>query len=449
MEHADVVIVGAGAAGLAAARDLSGTGLRVVVLEARQRMGGRIETVRPPGCAVAVELGAEFIHGQAEETLRVARAAGVPAVEIPDVHWRRTPRGFETRDFWGTVARVLSRVPKRGDRSAAEFLRSLRRVAPADRRLVRSFVEGYHAAPLDAISARSIALDREDAAPGANPQFRILDGQDRLIEWLAAGCDPDTTSIRTGTAVARVDWTARGVALSDAGGRSIRAAAAVITVPLGVLHAPAGSRGAIRFVPDLPPAFRRALGKVAMASVVKITLRFREAFWERDGFLERRLSSRRAADPARLVFLHDAEAAFPTWWTAAPARVPLLTAWAGGPAAAARRARAVPPEEVAIETLARLLRMRRAELESQLAAAWRRDWTADPFSRGAYSYARPGGASAARVLARPAGARLLFAGEATAADETGTVAGALSSGRRAARELRSIFRLGRVGEARR
>jgi monoamine oxidase len=439
VEAVDVVIFGAGAAGLAAARHLSGTGLRVVVLEARGRMGGRVETLRPSDSPLPIELGAEFVHDAAPETLRVADAARLTAFDIPDVHWRKVDGKFESRDYWGVIARVLARVPPRGDRSAAEFLASRRRLSPADRALVRSYVEGYHAAPLEAISARSIALEPGDGG-SASRQLRLPEGQDRLIAWLADGCDPDTTSIRTGTAASRVDWNVRGVRVTDASGRGIRAAAAVVTVPIGVLQAAAGTCGAIRFVPELPMATRRAIRKLAMGSVVKVILRFRVPFWERDGFLEERLRGSKAArDGTGLVFLHDADARFPTWWTAAPARAPLLTGWAGGPAAAAIRAGGAPPAAAAVEALARLLEMRRGELEALLASAYSRDWTAEPYSRGAYSYARPGGAAASRALARPVGGRLFFAGEATADDQTGTVAGAIASGRRAAVQVRAAL----------
>jgi len=446
MDDTDVVIVGAGAAGLGAARELAGTGLRVTVLEARERTGGRIETLRLPDSPLPIELGAEFVHDAAPETLRIADAARLPAFDIPDVHWRRVGRKLESRDFWGVIVRVLSRVPSRGDRSAAEFLASRRRLSSTDRALVRSYVEGYHAAPLEAISARSIALEPGDAESSSR-QLRLPDGQDRLVAWLADGCDPDTTSIRTGIAVAVVEWGPRGVRVADASGEKICAAAAVVTVPVGVLQAGAGACGAIRFVPDLPAAPRRALRKLAMGAVVKVVLRFREPFWERDGFLAARLRGWKGAPEGGLVFLHDAAARFPTWWTAAPARAPFLTGWAGGPAAAAIRARGIPPPEAALECLARLLAMNAGELGALLASAHTRDWTGDPYSRGAYSYARPGGAAAGRTLAQPIGERLFFAGEGTAADQTGTVAGAVESGRRAAGQVRTV--LGKLSRRRR
>jgi len=442
MRTADVAIVGGGAAGIAAARDLAAGGLEIVVLEARERLGGRIETLRRPEAAVPVELGAEFIHGTPKETMRVVDAGRLAAVRIPDVHWIRTPRGLEERDFWRPVARVLSRVPRSGrDVSAAEFLRSKpARAGGRVRALVRSFIEGYHAAPPDDVSARSIAMDPEDREAGRS-QFRILDGQDRVVEWLRSGIDPGAVEWRTGSPVTRIEWsTPAGATLTDALGRRVRARAALVTVPLGVLKAEGGARGAIRFEPALPAAKRRAIASLAMGGVVKIVFRFDEPFWEREGFMAR---LRRKPGGEGLVFLHAPGAPFPTWWTSAPARSTLLTAWAGGPAADRLRAGTVPPAEVALSTLAELVEIPRRTLSARFASADTRDWTADPYARGAYSHALPGGAGAARALGRPIGKRLFFAGEATSAEETGTVAGAIASGRRAAREILSALGSGR------
>jgi monoamine oxidase len=439
---ADVAIVGGGAAGLAAARDLAAGGLEVVVIEARERLGGRIETLRRPDAAVPVELGAEFVHGTPKETLRVVDSGRLVAVRIPDVHWFRTPRGLEKRDFWRPVAGVLSRVPRSGrDVSAAEFLRS--RAARAGGRLatlVRSFIEGYHAAALDDVSARSIAMDRNEREDG-RAQFRILDGQDRVIEWLRSGAEPGAVEWRTGSPVTRIEWRAPGgVTLTDALGARVRASTALVTVPVGVLKAGGGARGAIGFEPALPAAKRRALASLAMGCVVKIVFRFDEPFWEREGFMARR---RPSAAGDGLVFLHAPGAPFPTWWSSAPARSTLLTAWAGGPAAQRLRAGKAPPAEIALSALAELLEIPRRSLAARVASADSRDWTADPYARGAYSHALPGGAGAARALGRPVGGRLFFAGEATSSEETGTVAGAIASGRRAAREIAIALGSGR------
>src|SRR5919201_1294251 len=100
----DVVVIGAGAAGLAAARDLSQAGLRLVVVEARPRIGGRILTLHDPRAPLPIELGAEFIHGEAPETLAIAQAARLMVLELPDLHESVSGGRFRTRhDFWDVM----------------------------------------------------------------------------------------------------------------------------------------------------------------------------------------------------------------------------------------------------------------------------------------------------------------------------------------------------------
>jgi monoamine oxidase len=160
-----------------------------------------------------------------------------------------------------------------------------------------------------------------------------------------------------------------------------------------------------------------------MGHVVKMVLRFRERAWTAD------------AD-----FFHDPDATFPTWWTRGPLRVPVLTAWAGGPAAEALRGLAERDVvDVALATLASMLGERRARLERLLEGwAWH-DWQADNLSRGAYAHVVVGGVAAQRTLARPIAHTVFLAGEATDAEQTGTVSGAIASGRRAARQVQTAL----------
>ena len=193
----------------------------------------------------------------------------------------------------------------------------------------------------------------------------------------------------------------------------------MITLPVGVLKAAPGSRGAVAFDPE-PAAIRSALAGVEMGDVVRLVLRFRESFW-RDALGE-------------AAFVHAA-GPFQTLWTAAPVDLPMLTLWAGGPPATRLRERGRPAIlDAALRQLASLFGISAARARRLLVAADSHDWTADPFSRGAYSYQAVGGADAPDRLARPIRGTLFFAGEATSADESGTVPGAIASGRRAARQ---------------
>jgi monoamine oxidase len=413
----DVVIIGAGAAGLAAARDLSGAGKRVCIVEARERIGGRINTRRVDGVAMPVELGAEFIHGEAEATFAAVNAAPLIALQLPDTHfWSHHGKWSKRDDFWTRIARLRAKIPDRKrDVSFAEFLRSRRDVDPQLRELAYNFVEGYHAAHADRISAAALrSSDEETEAPA---QFRIVNGYDRVPQWLLAGVAPDRSELRLNTIVKCVRWRGGDVVVETMRD-TVRARAAVITIPIGVWKAPRDSEGAIVFEPALPEK-ERAIEKLELGHVVKIVFRFREPFW----------------DP-KVNFLHTNDRYVPTWWTYAPVRAPILIGWAGGHAADALLAES---EEArvsrAIDSMATAFDTKRRKIESLLVATYTHDWQADPFSRCAYSYAGVGGAEAHKALAKPIARTLFFAGEATSGDETGTVAGAIETGRRAAREL--------------
>lgn len=421
----DVLIIGAGAAGLAAARDLSGAGRRVCLLEARDRVGGRAHTLHLPGLPVPIELGAEFIHGDVEDTFSIVQAASLLAFELPDDHWWSEDGEWERiEDFWGAMARLRAQIRMRRDVSFAEFLRTRRGLSPRLRAMARNFVEGYHAAHADRMSALDLRTsDEEQERPR---QFRLAGGYDGVFAWLRAGLDPERTELRLGTVAQEVRWRDGQVTIQCRGRarQTLRARAAVVTIPIGVWKAAAEQEGAIRFDPPLEEK-GRILERLEVGHVVKIVYQFRERFWEEDG------------RPAN--FIHTSNRFVPTWWTAAPARAPILTAWAGGHAADALLAEGAGAIDRGLEAMSAAFGVRRKRLDDLFVAAHTHDWQRDPFSRGAYSYAGVGAGNAHELLGRPVRGTLFFAGEATSADQTGTVAGAIASGRRAAAEVSRVL----------
>ena len=442
---ADAIVVGAGAAGLAATRVLVGDGARVILLEARDRLGGRIFTVRDDRLPIPIELGAEFIHGEAPETDEIIRQAGIIACDVVGERWRAADGTVErVTDYWHRLDLVMRRLEPdtEPDRSFQEFLdrrpggRSLAR----ERTLAAEFVQGFHAADLERISARSLA---DGGSPGEDPEEkrmgRVIDGYDAVPLWLARGIDDVA---RLETEVKRIEWEHGHVRVTAAtrGGsiQSFTARSVVVTVPIGVLRAAPPAGGAIAFDPD-PSTLRHALDGLASGPVVRVILAFREPFWA-----ERPIRTRpRGATLACMHFLHTRDARIPIWWSAFPLRAPVLTGWLGGPPAVglAREGRE-GIHDAAIETLATSLGIPRRTLAALVTGFWMHDWNSDPFSRGAYSYPVVGGSSAARTLSRPIDGTLFFAGEATDTEmRTGTVHGAIGSGERAARSvLRALAR---------
>lgn len=447
-KRTDVLVLGAGAAGLAAARDLSHAGLRVTIVEARPRVGGRILTVHDPRAPVPLELGAEFVHGEAPQTLEIARAAGLAVIELPDTH-ELASRGRLTpaHDFWEIMERMnrdlARRIAQRGrDFPVSDYLES-GRVPPKQRGLLQDFIEGFYAAHPERLSAQSLA---EEAEPGsaeekevAGKQFRIGNGGDALMKWLRDGLNPERTDVRLSTAAEAVRWRKGGVSVECRGGdgvavTTVSARAALVTLPHAVLKT-----GAVRFEPGIP-AKQRALAGIETGQIFKIVLRFREAFWEERDFLrERRGKSQ--LNGAGISFLHAHGAELPTWWTSMPVRSPVLVGWVGGVTAEAiLTEEPLSRLERSLVALSEILAVPRRALEEQLDAWTSHDWRADPFARGAYSYVGVGGIGAPRALGRPVEGTLFFAGEATNGEEIGTVAGALSSGRRAAREILRVLK---------
>jgi monoamine oxidase len=437
----DVVVIGAGAAGIAAALALHDKGIAVVVLEARDRIGGRVWTHRDPRAPVPIELGAEFIHGRAEVLEQILQEAQLARIDIAGRRWiARRKQILPLDDFWEQLHRVMRLLGHEStrDRSFHEFLESRsggRRLA-RERRLTRQFVEGFHAADPRLISTRALA---DGEIPGADIRetrlARVIDGYDRLIEWMAA---PFADCIRVGAIVTRVRWTRGNVAVevrhSDGQARfGVQARAAIVTVPLGVLQARPDEIGAVEFDPDLGQAKRESLDLLESGSAVRVVVHLHDRIWASQEFGRKMQSKELDA----LGFLHSNDRDFPLWWTVYPLRAPVIVGWRGGPGA--RRLSQLPPVQIearAIASLARHLRMAPHRLRSMVENVWTHDWEHDPFARGAYSYQRVGGADAPAALARPLKRTLFFAGESTGTDGgTGTVDAAIVTGRRAAAQV--------------
>ena len=343
----------------------------------------------------------------------------------------------------------------------------------AARRSASGYVEGFDAAYPDRVSIRWLALTEEASTHiDGDRQFHLIDGYDRVPGWLRDNLDPSRTTLRLNTAVCEIRWSPGHVEVtattSTAQGEqaaTFTARAAIITLPLGVLAAslddnapaPTSAAGTVRFTPDLPDK-RAAIAGLDMGHVVKVDLHFRDIFWDavpasseataaanttpasQTSSTSQTPESSQLPQMPDLSFLFSRDAVISTWWTRYPLLTPALTAWVGGPRAASLVAQADDAiAGQALDALARALNVDRHILEARLEAHYLHNWSADPFSLGAYSYVRAGGLDAPAQLAEPVARTLFFAGEATDASHTGTVHAALASGGRAARALLNLL----------
>jgi monoamine oxidase len=426
-----VIVVGAGAAGLSAAAELGRAGRAVLVLEARDRLGGRMWTRHEPELPVPIELGAEFIHGAAPLTYALLEASGSAVVRAGDTHWSASGGRLQRRDalFPKIIAAMRrTRVLDERDLSFARYLERYVRLPRTAKRFARSMAEGFDAVDTARASARALVAEWTGDILGDVPQGRPAQGYSAVVAALVARLQAGHCALKTGAAVSHIRWQPGAVRVEGrfAGGTfRAHAARALITLPLGVLQAPAGTPGAVRFSPPLAGK-AAALRLLASGTIVKMLLRFRSAFWEHVHGGRYRGAG----------FFHAPGAAIPTFWTGGPTSAPLLVAWIGGPRA--RRLARGSPAAIARAAIGSLQQLfgRGIDIEAELQGVYYHDWEHDPYARGAYSYVCVGGSAARAALAQPLENTLFFAGEATDTDnESGTVTGALHTGLRAAAEL--------------
>jgi monoamine oxidase len=429
---ADVLIIGAGASGLSAARELTCQGFSVLMLEARDRIGGRVLTEHRDG-ELPVELGAEFIHGRTTVTWPFVRRARLAAVDVSDRHILYDDGRLQpSSDMWTELEKIMSRLRRAdGNESFEKFLKkycSGPRLRKA-RRAAISYVEGFHAARIERMSVASLrqaeqASDDEDGGR----LYRLLNGYSELMQRMFDALPSERVKLRLKTVVKSVRWSRGSVeVLARSGGTDVafRAPRAVITLPLGVLQA-----SSVKFEPALKSK-EEAAAKLAMGSVVRVVLRFKEAFWEDEEF-----SKKHRALPD-LGFIHAPGEEFLAWWTPLPVRAPIITAWTAGPKGErlARNSKQVIVG-TAIRSLAKMFGVQPRRLAGLLESSHYHNWSVDPFARGAYSYVPVDAHDAPRQLGLPLEETLYFAGEATDTNgDSGTVHGAIKSGQRVAREI--------------
>jgi len=426
MAGIDVLIIGAGTSGLMAARELAKLGKRVCVLEARDYIGGRTHTIYDLPLSIHAEMGAEFVHGDLPITLGLLKEAGIPYHNTAGEMWQAKDGTLKQEahyiEHWDLFEQKIKEVEK--DMSLNDFLDQYfagDKYASL-RDSVRKYAAGFDTA--DPEKASTLALREEWLGEDESEQFRINSGYGQLIRFLAKECEDAGGEIHTFSIVKKIQWQKDSVTAITDNGTNYTAGKVIITIPLGVLQAEASSKGSISFSPALPEKIN-AIKKMGMGAVIKILLQFKEAFWENEAITKRAGSS---LEDMSFIFSQEQ---IPTWWTQYPNKNALLTGWLGGPnAAKLKDADDETILQIALDTLSIVFKMSTAALKELLAASYIKNWTADPFSLGSYTYATVETTEAIKVLLDPTEDTIFFAGEAMyQGPAMGTVEAALTSGK--------------------
>lgn len=416
-----VLIIGAGMAGLSAGYHLSQAGESPAILEARDRIGGRVYTNRT-FCDIPVEFGAEFVHGDSVPTWEHIRA-----MNLQTLHWKKDIDSMvrmENGD-WLTMAMArgsyldfdltrtwhLPDTPVAdGDESFADYLR---RVGFSDEQLQyvrRSYANAVADIPEVLSAAESVETLLATRANGGD--YRILDGYDRLVTELARGLD-----IQLHTIVTHIAWREQGVTVTTQSGESFHADRAIITLPLGVLQS-----GTITFDPPLPQSKLDAMAKLRMGPVLKLIYRFDEPIMDDDSIM------------AVYSNLNP-----PMWWSPSFGHKTDEHIWTAFVSGDWARDLLAMGADATLRQGLHSLQMELDRPDLTPVASHLVNWPADPFAYGGYSVALVGGAGARAQLAQPT-PPLFWAGEATAPNASAaTVHGAYISGKRAAQEVRATL----------
>lgn len=415
----EVVIIGAGACGLMAAHILAERGHKVQVLEARDRTGGRIHTMRS-GFSLPVEFGAEFVHGEQPLTNSLLKESASEKKLLDGKRYQLWDGSLDKGDFfggdWTKVTRKLKHLEK--DTDMQSFLDTYFPDEKYEglRKKVKGFVEGYDAADMERVSA--LALREEWSGSDDDHQYHVSGGYSVIIDFLEKRFREAGGKILLSSPVVEIHWGGGKIALVTARGEEHNAEKVIVTIPLGVLR-----KGGVKFFPSIPRQ-EAAFRSMGFGGVAKFFFEFKSAFWEDRG---------RTLKKMAFVF-SDAE--IPTWWTQRPDNTPLITGWLGGPPTWTLPNSKDLLFDKAQQSLRYIFHCSSEEITSQILQWDIVNWVHDPHTLGSYAYPTTETRHALELIHEPIDDLVYFAGEAIYnGPAIGTVEAALYSGKEVAGKI--------------
>lgn len=410
----DIIIIGAGAAGLAAMRKLVEAGLSVCMIEASSSAGGRIATIQE-GFKQPVEAGAEFVHGKLPLTFKLIKEAKLKLVTIEgdmigvkNGHWKQE----EHDDHWAQFMRKLKKL--KTDITVQQFLYDHFSDGEYSelRHAVQRFAEGFNLADISRASILSLKNEWKNVD---KKQFRIKEGYGQLIKYLYDRCNTANAEFNFNAIAEKIVYK-KHVIVQTTNKKKFESEKVIITVSAGVLQS-----GSIQFEPALND-HALAIQSLGFGGVIKFLFEFKTRFWE---------------DQADSIGFILSDEVIPTWWTQSPTKNNLLTGWMGGPNAMEK---IYEPESSLLQTallsLSSIFKLSPAVLKEELINYKMINWTNNSFTKGGYSYNTLYSQKAKEILNKAIDGKIYFAGEGVSqSNSQGTVESALQSGYDVAEQL--------------
>ncbi|MDB5254216.1 MAG: hypothetical protein JWL80_282 [Parcubacteria group bacterium] len=416
----DIIIIGAGASGLMAARELSGKGKKVLILEARDRIGGRIYPLPEKEFEYPAQGGAEFVHGLAPVTKQLMQEAGLSFIPEDGEIWSiRTGNLSQHAQFINTNELLKEKIEAlQEDMPVSAFLEKYfaSKEHTEMRESIIKMIEGYDAA--DITRASTFVFRDEQFGKKYGEDGRIKEGYGALINFLEQECVNNGVQIILNNKVNSIQYGPGKVVVTNSENEMFEASKAIVTVPLPTLKN-------IAFTPAISEKLEY-VSRIGFGGVIKLLIKFEDQWWK----------EYKGENLEKLNFLLCNEN-FTAWWTQYPVENSIVTGWMAGPNA--EKNKHLSDDELldmGVSALSEIFSVQKEVLKNKIVAWKVVNWSNDPYSLGAYSYSAFDTLDAYEKLHAPIDHTIFFAGEALCLGKsTATVEGALASGKEAAENI--------------